>query len=76
MSRAAAKSPAASFAPCNDLENPRSLGVTLGLITVVYSSAGGIKAVIVTDALQSLTMIAGGIITIAVITYQLGGVSA
>jgi solute:Na+ symporter, SSS family len=32
------------------------------------------KAVVVTDAIQSITMLAGAIITLSVVTYQLGGV--
>jgi SSS family solute:Na+ symporter len=51
------------------------LCVALGIVTALYSSWGGIKAVVMTDAIQAITMLAGAVITIAVITYQMGGVS-
>ncbi|MFO1007516.1 MAG: sodium-coupled permease [Planctomycetaceae bacterium] len=47
----------------------------LGIITIIYSSEGGMKAVVVTDALQALMMLAGAGATILVISSQLGGVS-
>ena len=52
------------------------LCVALGAITAMYSSSGGIKAVVVTDAIQSVTMLAGAIVTILVITVKMGGVDA
>ncbi|MBS0206864.1 MAG: sodium-coupled permease [Planctomycetes bacterium] len=52
------------------------LCVALGFIAAAYSSSGGIKAVVVTDAIQSITMLAGAIITVAVISVQMGGVGA
>ncbi len=52
------------------------LCVILGLLTALYSSTGGLKAVVMTDAVQSITMLAGAIVTLLVITVQLGGVSA
>ena len=51
------------------------LCVALGVITAIYSSSGGIKAVVMTDAIQSITMLAGAVITVAVITVHMGGVS-
>lgn len=47
----------------------------LGIITIVYSSEGGMKAVVVTDALQAIMMLAGAGATILVISSHLGGVS-
>jgi SSS family solute:Na+ symporter len=52
------------------------LCVALGIVTAMYSSEGGIKAVVMTDAIQAITMLAGAIITVAVITHQMGGVAA
>ncbi len=49
------------------------VSVALGLLTVIYTSQGGMKAVVVTDALQSLIMCAGAVITIAVVTVAVGG---
>lgn len=51
------------------------LCVLLGVAAALYSSTGGMKAVVVTDAIQSITMLAGAFITLSVITFQLGGVS-
>ena len=52
------------------------LCVALAAVTALYSSSGGIKAVVMTDAIQSVTMLAGAIVTLAVITVRMGGVSA
>ncbi len=52
------------------------LSIALGIVTAVYSSEGGFKAVVTTDAIQSLTMLAGAVVTILVITVRMGGVSA
>ncbi len=51
------------------------LCVGLGVITAMYASAGGIKAVVTTDAIQAITMLAGAIVTLGVITIQMGGVA-
>lgn len=50
------------------------LCVMLGVITAIYSSVGGLKAVVVTDAIQSITMLVGAAVTLGVITVRLGGV--
>ena len=51
------------------------LCVALGVVTAMYSSWGGIKAVVMTDAIQSITMLAGAVVTLAVITVRMGGVA-
>jgi SSS family transporter len=50
------------------------LCVALGVVTVVYTAEGGMRAVVMTDALQCLIMFAGGVVTVAVVTWSLGGV--
>ena len=50
------------------------ISATMGIVTLIYSAEGGIRAVVVTDAMQSFIMCAGAVVTIAVITWQLGGV--
>ena len=50
------------------------LCVVLGVITALYSSSGGLKAVVMTDAIQSVTMLAGAVVTLVVITATMGGV--
>lgn len=47
----------------------------LGLITVIYTSQGGLRAVVVTDVAQGLILFGGAILTLVLISYQLGGVS-
>ena len=51
------------------------LCVALAVVTALYSSSGGIKAVVMTDAIQSVTMLVGAIVTLAVITVRMGGVA-
>ena len=52
------------------------IAAAMGVITLVYSAEGGMRAVVVTDALQSLIMFAGAIVIVAVVTVELGGVTA
>ena len=52
------------------------LCVALGVVTAIYSSTGGMKAVVTTDAIQSITMLAGAIVTVLVITARMGSVAA
>lgn len=51
------------------------LCVALAMLTALYSSSGGIKAVVVTDGIQSVTMLTGAILTLVVITVRMGGVA-
>jgi SSS family solute:Na+ symporter len=53
-----------------------ALCTILGLTAGVYSSLGGIRGVVITDAIQSVTMLGGAVLTLAVITHRMGGVSA
>ncbi|MCA9099225.1 MAG: sodium-coupled permease, partial [Planctomycetaceae bacterium] len=53
--------------------NP-GIAIVLGTLTIIYTSLGGIRAVVITDALQSLIMFVGAIITVCVVTYAVGGV--
>jgi SSS family solute:Na+ symporter len=48
--------------------------VVIGMLTAIYSSSGGFRAVVTTDAIQAITMVVGAIVTLAVISYRLGGV--
>ena len=48
--------------------------VALGLVTVAYTSLGGLRAVVLTDVLQTLIMFGGAVLVLIVITVQLGGV--
>ena len=48
--------------------------VALGLVTVAYTSLGGLRAVVLTDVLQTLVMFGGALMVLIVITVELGGV--
>ena len=50
------------------------ISAIMGLVTLVYSAEGGIRAVVVTDAMQSIIMFAGAIVVIGVVTAHMGGV--
>lgn len=52
------------------------VNLLMGAITLVYTVEGGLKAVVVTDAVQAVLMFLGAIVTIAVVTVALGGVGA
>ncbi len=52
------------------------LCAVLGLITVAYSSAGGLPAVVTTDVIQTVILFGGAILTIAVIAGQMGGLTS
>lgn len=47
----------------------------LGLITVIYTSLGGLRAVVVTDVVQTAILFGGAILVMIVITSQMGGIS-
>ncbi|EAQ78564.1 sodium-coupled permease [Blastopirellula marina DSM 3645] len=50
-----------------------ALVVTTGLATVLYTSLGGFRAVIITDFLQALFLLVGVLCVLGVITYRVGG---
>lgn len=47
----------------------------IGVITLLYSAVGGMKAVIYSDAIQMILIIGGAITCLAVALYQIGGIS-
>ena len=50
--------------------------VIMCVITLIYTAEGGLRAVVVTDVVQSLIMIGGALVVVLVVTVDLGGVSA
>ncbi|MFC1597893.1 Na+:solute symporter, partial [Planctomycetota bacterium] len=48
----------------------------LGAITVIYTSMGGLRAVVLTDVVQTLILFGGAILTLVLVSFYLGGVSA
>lgn len=49
------------------------VSAAIGLITVIYTSMGGLRAVVVTDVIQSLILFTGAILAIVMISWDLGG---
>ncbi len=52
------------------------LCAVLGLVTVAYTSMGGIRAVVATDVVQTFILLGGAIAALVLISWQLGGVGA
>ena len=46
-----------------------------GLVAVIYTSLGGLQAVVITDLIQTILLFGGGVLVIATVSYQLGGFS-
>ncbi len=46
-----------------------------GLVAVTYATLGGLRAVVITDLIQTILLYGGAVLVIAVITYRMGGVS-
>ncbi len=51
------------------------VAAALGLVTVVYTSMGGLRAVVFTDVIQSFILLGGGVASIVLITVRMGGVA-
>ncbi len=52
------------------------LCVVMAVLTVAYTSMGGLQAVVFTDVLQTFIMIAGALLSLVLITINLGGIGA
>lgn len=50
------------------------VSAAIGLLTVIYSSMGGMRAVVLTDVIQSLILFAAALAAIVLITGKLGGI--
>lgn len=48
--------------------------VALGVVTVIYTSLGGLRAVVLTDVIQTAILFGGAILMVVLITSDLGGV--
>lgn len=46
-----------------------------GLVAVLYTSLGGLRAVVITDTIQTLLMFGGACLAIGLVTWNLGGLS-
>jgi len=50
------------------------LCAVLGLVTVIYTSMGGLRAVVLTDVVQTVILLGGALLTLVLVTVYLGGV--
>lgn len=48
----------------------------LGAITVIYTSLGGLRAVVFTDVIQTGILFGGALLAMVVITFEMGGVTS
>jgi SSS family solute:Na+ symporter len=48
----------------------------LGAITVLYTSIGGLRAVVITDVMQSFILFFGAFLTLGAVTVHFGGIAA
>jgi SSS family solute:Na+ symporter len=53
---------------------PLVVAVT-GLVSITYASVGGLRAVVVTDLMQTLLLYGGAVLVIATVTIKMGGFS-
>jgi SSS family solute:Na+ symporter len=51
------------------------IGVVTGLATIIYTSLGGLKAVMIADLAQSVLLLSGTVLVIATVTWSMGGLS-
>lgn len=52
------------------------IGVVLMMITIVYTSMGGLKAVVFTDVIQAFILLGGALITIIMVCIYFGSVTS
>ena len=50
--------------------------LALGLLTVIYASMGGLRAVVMTDVAQAAILFFGAFLTLTLVTVRMGGVGA
>ena len=52
------------------------VSIVIGIITIIYSSLGGLRGVVLTDVIQSFILFGGTLLAIILISDKLGGISA
>ncbi len=52
-----------------------AVSIIMGMVTVIYTSFGGLRSVVLTDIVQTFILFCGTILAIILITKQVGGVS-
>ena len=58
------------------LETLPYIVIVAGVITVIYTALGGLRAVVITDVTQFFILFGGALLTVVLINRELGGVSA
>ena len=53
-----------------------AVSIIMGMITVIYTSFGGLRSVVLTDIVQTFILLSGTVLAIFLITKQVGGISA
>jgi SSS family solute:Na+ symporter len=51
------------------------VALATGFVAVIYTSLGGLRAVIITDLMQTILLYGGALLVLAIITFDLGGFS-
>jgi SSS family solute:Na+ symporter len=51
------------------------VSILIGVITIIYSAMGGLRAVIVTDVMQTIILLGGAVAALITINLDLGGVA-
>ena len=51
------------------------VSIVMGIVTIIYTSAGGLRGVVLTDVVQTFILFGGSILAIILIARQLGDVS-
>ncbi len=57
-------------------ETALMVSIVMGVVTIIYTSFGGIRGVVLTDVVQTFILFGGTILAIVLITKQVGGVEA
>jgi SSS family solute:Na+ symporter len=52
------------------------ISIIMGIVTVIYTSFGGLRGVVLTDVVQTFILFGGTLLAIILIIKQLGGISA
>ena len=52
----------------------RIIVLVTGFVAVTYTTLGGLQAVVITDAMQTILLYSGALLVIGTITYNMGGV--
>lgn len=51
------------------------IGIILMVITIVYTAMGGLKAVVITDVIQSIIFMGGGVVSVIVVIFGIGSLT-